>query len=59
MYDIKAREKTHSASEKKEKERGSYFCIYEYGKNLLNSTNEHAFTETAISISNTEDFVEK
>ena len=49
--DIKGKEKTLSMSEKKEKSRDGYVCIYEYGKHLLHSIYERtcAAHDTAIS----------
>ena len=41
-YDIRGKENTSRTSEKKEKAREGYVCIYECGKNLLHSAYEHA-----------------
>ena len=50
-YYIKGKEKNYSTSEKKEKSRDGYVCIYECGKNLLHSTYERACASQETTIS--------
>ena len=53
-YINKAKAKTSSTSENKEKPCDSYFSMYECGKNFLHSTYECAFTSKSIYISRME-----
>ena len=47
-----------STSEKKERSRYSYVCIYECRKHLLNSTYERAFAAREMTIRQMQDIVE-
>ena len=53
-YSNKGKENTSSTSEKKEKSRDGYVCMYECGKQLLHSKYERACAEKAVSISTME-----
>ena len=56
-YGNKGKEKTSSTSEKKEKSRDSYVCMYECDKQLLHSKYERACTEKSVCISKMEELM--
>ena len=56
-YDSKYKEKNLSTSENKEKARGGYIYIYEWGKHLLNLTHERACSAQETNVIKTKDIV--
>ena len=55
---LRVNKKTLSTSEKKEKERDGYVCIYKCGKHLFHSKYEHVWTEKKMNTSQMKEIVE-